>query len=131
MKDAFTSFTEGLRTFPPKDVADPRSVTFGENHDTIKELNSLAINPYDDRSDARLATAFVLARESGTPLIFNQDNLVSYIPTGVKFRRIMHERGKEGRNVKENILKVVDSPTMLIMERGGEGFFVLNKAVKS
>ena len=91
MKDAFV-FGD-LRTFPPKDVADPRSVTFGENHDTIRKLNPefainpnpSAINPYDDRSDAQLATAFVLARESGTPLIFSQDNLVSYIPTGVKF----------------------------------------------
>jgi alpha-amylase len=92
-------------------------------------LNAFAINPYDDVSDAHLATAFVLARESGTPLIFNADNLVPYIPFGVKFRRTMHDRGKEGKNVKENILRVIDSPTILIMERGAEGFFVLNKAV--
>ena len=137
MKQGF-GFSGDLRTFPPKDVPDPRSVTFGENHDTIKFLNSasgllfnpFAIDPYDDRSDAQLATAFVLARQSGTPLIFNQDNLVPYIPTGVKFRRIMHDRGKEGRNVKENILKVIDLPTIIIMERGDEGFFVLNKAVE-
>ena len=42
----------------------------------------------------------------------------------------MHDRGKNGDNVKENILKVVDSPTVLIMERGSEGFFVLNKATE-
>ena len=56
-------------------------------------------------------------------------NLVPYIPFGVKFRRIMLDRRKEGRNVKENILKVVDSPAILIMERGEEGFFVLNKTL--
>jgi alpha-amylase len=129
MKDGFT-FGGDLRKFPPEAVPDSRSVTFGENHDTIKQLNPNALNPYSDRTDAQLATAFVLARESGTPLVFNQDNLVPYIPTGVKFRRIMHDRGKDGRNVKENILKAVDSPTVLIMERGSEGFFVLNKATE-
>jgi alpha-amylase len=119
-----------LRSFPPKDIPDSRSVTFGQNHDTIRKLNPIfAINPYDDISDAHLADAFVLARESGTPLIFNEDNLVPYIPFGVTFRRIMHDRAKEGKNVKENILRVVDSPIILIMERGTEGFFVLNKAL--
>lgn len=127
MKGGFT-FSGDLRAFPPKSVADPRSVTFGENHDTIRQLNPYAIEPYDDRSDAHLATAFVLARESGTPLVFNEDNLVLYVRTGVRFRRIMHERRSAGLNVRENILKVIDSPTLLVMERGAEGFFVLNKA---
>jgi alpha-amylase len=137
MKSGF-ELSGDLRTFPPEAVPDSRSVTFGENHDTINYLKSAsgllfhkdAISPHDDRSDAQLASAFVLARESGTPLIFNEDNLIPYIPTGVRFRRIMHDRGKEGRNVKENILKLIDSPTMLVMERGSEGFLVLNKATE-
>ena len=32
--------------------------------------------------------------------------------------------------MKETILKVIDLPTIIIMERGDEGFFVLNKAVE-
>ena len=32
--------------------------------------------------------------------------------------------------MKESILKVIDLPTIIIMERGDEGFFVLNKAVE-
>ncbi len=34
---------------------------------------------------------------------------------------------REGKNIKENVLAVVDSPTVLMMERGSEGFFVVNK----
>ncbi len=128
LKNAFT-FGGDLRSLRvPKAVDDPRSVTFGRNHDTIREINSSAINPYSDRSDSYLATAYVLARESGTPLVLNWDNAdAAFIPYGVKFRQIMRQRGKEGKNVKENVLAAIDSPTVLLMERGSEGFFVVNK----
>ena len=129
MKNAFT-FNGDLRSLPANAVNDRRSATFGTNHDTIKELNDHAINPYDDITDSYLATAYVLAREDGTPLIFNEDNLKSpYIKFGVKFRQIMTQREKEGKNVKENILKITDSPTVSLMERGEEGFFVENKGL--
>ncbi len=132
MKNAFT-FGGDLRSLPANAVNDPRSVTFGRNHDTIAEIREKredAINPYDDITDSYLATAYVLAREDGTPLIFNEDNLKSpYIKFGVKFRQIMTQRGKEGKNVKENILRVINRPTILLMERGEEGFFVENKGL--
>ncbi len=129
LKNAFT-FGGDLNSLPPNAVNDNRSVTFGRNHDTIRELNSFAINPYDDITDSYLATAYALAREDGTPLIFNSDNLNSpYINYGVKFRQIMTQRGKEGKNVKENVLKVTDSPTVSLMERGEEGFFLENKGL--
>jgi alpha-amylase len=127
MKTVF-SFGGDLRSMPVSAVNDPRTVTFGTNHDTIRKLNSQAINPYDDITDSYLATAYVLARKDGTPLIFNEDNLnAPYIPFGVKFRQTMIQREKEGKNVSENILKVFNSPTVLLMERGAEGFFVENK----
>jgi alpha-amylase len=110
-------------------INDPRSVTFGRNHDNIRELNTQAIDPYVDRTDAFLATAFMLAREAGTPLVFNWDNLDNaFIKIGVKFRQTMNQRMNAGANVKENVLAVIDSPTLLVMERGPEGFFVVNKA---
>jgi alpha-amylase len=127
LKAAFT-FNGDLRSLPPTAVNDPRSVTFGRNHDTIRELNNQAINPYDNATDSYLATAYVLARKDGTPLIFNDDNLKApYIKTGVKFRQILTQRGREGKNVTETILRVTSSPTVLFMERGPEGFFVVNK----
>ena len=127
MKNAFT-FGGDLRSLPSSAVNDPRTVTFGRNHDTILALNKFAINPYNDITDSYLATAYVLARKDGTPLIFNEDNLNSpYINYGAKFRQLMIQREKEGKNVKENILRVINNPTVLLMERGGEGFFVENK----
>lgn len=133
MKNAF-SFGGDLRSLRvPNAVNDSRSVVFGRNHDTIRSLNpQYALNPYDDPSDSYLATAYVLAKESGTPLIMNWDNHdVAYIRSGVKFRQIMQQRSNEGKNTKENVLAVVDSPTLLMMERGEEGFFVVNKATDS
>jgi alpha-amylase len=135
MRAAF-GFSGDLRSLrPPHAVPDARSVTFGQNHDTIREpqpgvVNGFAISPYDDVTDGYLATAYVLGREGGTPLVFGRDNLNSpFIPTGVRFHQIMKQRGAEGKNVKENILGVVDSPTLLVMERGAEGFMVINKAI--
>lgn len=129
LKGFFASESNGdLRSLPATAVSDNRSVTFGTNHDTIKELNDSAIDPYGDNADSYLATAYVLAREDGTPLIFNEDNLkVAYIKFGVKFHQIMDRRKKEGKNVKENILKVTNSPNIAFMERGAEGLFVENK----
>jgi alpha-amylase len=127
MKDAFT-FSGDLRSLPARAVNDPRSVTFGQNHDTIRVLNSNAINPYDDITDSYLATAYVLARKDGTPLIFNDDNFkAAYIQYGVKFRQIMIGREKEGKTVNETILRAINEPTILMMERGAEGFFIENK----
>lgn len=130
MKSAF-SFGGDLRSLRvPVAVNDPRSVTFGRNHDNIKELNpQYAINPYDDPTDSYLATSYVLARESGIPLIFNDDNLKApYIQYGVKFRQIMRQRANSGGSTREYVLAAIDSPTLLLMERGSEGFFVVNKA---
>ena len=129
MKNAFT-FDGDLRSLRvPVAVNDSRSVVFGRNHDQIKRLNGDALDAYNDETDSYLATAYVLARQEGTPLIFGPDNLVPYIPAGVKFRQIMHERVNQGRNVKDNVLQVIDSPTVLMMERGSEGFFVVNKGL--
>jgi alpha-amylase len=116
----------------PTAINDPRSITFGINHDTDPEINpGFPVCRYRDRTDGMLANAYVLARESGTPLILGKDNLrVPYINHGVNFRRMMQQRGKAGRNVKETILAVVDSPTLLLLERGTEGFFVVNKAAE-
>lgn len=127
LKDIFT-FSGDVRSLPARALNDSRSVTFGANHDTILSINSKAINPYDDISDSYLATSYVLARESGTPLILNEHNLlVPYLKHGVMFRRIMAQRGREGRNVKETILRFPNSNTVVLMQRGDEGLYVVNK----
>jgi alpha-amylase len=114
----------------PVAVNDSRSIVFGRNHDTVPENNqNCIVGCYDSREDSYLATAYVLARESGVPLVLNWDNYdAPYISTGVKFRQIMTQRGRSAMNVKENVLGVIDSPVVMMMERGSEGFFVLNKS---
>ena len=131
MKAAF-ELGGDLRTLRvPTAVDDPRSVTFGRVHDNIRELNAQAINPYADRTDALLATTYALARERGTPLVLNWDNHdFPPIRAGVKFRQIMRQRGASGGRVEETVLAALDSPTVLIMERGNEGFYVVNKAAE-
>jgi alpha-amylase len=113
----------------PAAVDDARSVTFGRVHDNIRELNREAIDPYSDRTDALLATTYALAREGGAPLVLNWDNHdFGPIRAGVRFRQVMGRRSASGGFVKENVLAVVDSPTLLVMERGNEGLYVVNKA---
>jgi len=113
----------------PVAVDDPRSVTFGRNHDTVPANNdNCIVGCYGDASDSYLATTYVLAREQGTPLVLNWDNYDSpFIRYGVKFRRIMNQRAKSGEIVKESVLGVVDNPNVMVMERGSQGFFVVNK----
>jgi alpha-amylase len=128
LREAF-SYGGDLRTLRvPEALDDPRSVTFGRNHDTVPDINPRAVSPYDFAPDAHFATAYVLARERGTPLVLGDDNYrIPFIRHGVRFRRIMRDRGREGRDVREHVLAVVDSPTVLLMERGAEGLFVVNK----
>ncbi len=128
LKEAF-SFGGDLRSLRvPRAVDDPRSVTFGRNHDIVHKINTGAINPYTDPTDSYLATAYVLARERGTPLVLSWDNAdAPSIKYGVKFRQIMRQRGTAGGNVKETVLAAIDSATVLLMERGDEGIFVVNK----
>jgi alpha-amylase len=129
MKGAFELGGDLRSLRVPTAVDDARSVTFGRVHDNVRELNREAINPYSDRTDAWLATTYVLAREGGSPLVLNWDNHdFGPIRAGVEFRRAMRQRGASGGFVEENVLAVVDSPTLLVMERGNEGFYVVNKA---
>lgn len=131
MKRAFSAGGDLRSLRIPVAINDPRSVTFGQNHDTIRYLNpQYAIDPYGDYTDSYLATAYVLARANGTPLIFNRDNLlVPYIRYGVKFRQIIRQRESAGSDTTENVLAAIDSSTVLLMERGTEGFFVENKDI--
>jgi alpha-amylase len=131
MKQAFEAGGDLRSLRVPAAVDDPRSVTFGRVHDNIRELNPQAINPYGDRTDALLATTYVLAREGGTPLVLNwDDHDFAPIRAGVKFRQVMRQRGAAGALVRESVLAVVDSPALLVMERGSEGFYVVNKAAE-
>ena len=117
----------------PRAIDDRRSVTFAVNHDSDPTINpGFSRCQVADRGDALLASAYVLAREAGTPLILARDNLqTAYLSAGARFRSLMRQRGERGANVKETVLAVADPRTVLVMERGSEGLFVVNKAAAS
>ncbi|HEX2661159.1 MAG TPA: hypothetical protein VHU40_22930 [Polyangia bacterium] len=48
----------------------------------------------------------------------------------MKLPQILQQRDAAGGNVRETVLAAVDSPNVLLMERGVEGFFVVNKAAQ-
>ena len=79
-----------------------------------------------------VGTAYVLARQAGVPLVLASDNTdVAFVRAGVKFRQIMRQRGEAGQDVKDNVLAVVANPDrVLFMERGSEGFFIVNKGAE-
>ncbi|MFM7395271.1 MAG: alpha-amylase family glycosyl hydrolase [Cyanobium sp.] len=120
-----------LRSLPAVALADPRSVTFGRSHDNLAEIRVRrqdALDPWSDAADAWLASAYVLARQDGTPLVLAGDAAAApYLSAGALFRRILAARGREGRNVSETILRPIDRSTVLLLQRGAEGFAVINK----
>lgn len=119
MKEAF-SFGGNLSALRvPVALDDPRSVVFGINHDTDSDIHDDPIYRYAHRVASVFATACVLAREAGVPLVLRTDNLnASFIPFGVKFQQLMRQPGGAGAFVKDNVLGVIDSGDVLFMERG-------------
>jgi len=111
---------------------DPRSVIFAVNHDTwaAKKSKHLGINmTFSEESDSDLATLFILARHGGVPLILKLDTEKARIQAAVKFRREMWNRNApvEGFNDEVELFEGCNLDTFMIMQRGSEGIFILNK----
>lgn len=113
----------------PDTFPDPRAVTFARNHDTV--LNAGFDNlKFSDFRDAELAWAYILSRQSGTPLVFRADADSPIVKTGVKFRQIMSDRGAGQEYVLsgEYCPGCSNHKDVLMMTRGGEGFVLINKS---
>ena len=116
----------------PETNWDPRSVTFAVNHDTwaAKKSRHLGINmTFSEESDSDLATLFILARHGGVPLLLDSDTWKPSAQAGVKFRREMCNRQApvEGFNDDVELFGGCNLDTFMIMQRGSEGIFILNK----
>lgn len=102
-----------------------QAVTFARNHDTW------APRQFDnwkfDEGDLPLATAYVLARKEGTPLILTFDALNPTVVAATQFHEQMSEEPQYYRNGKE-IAKSANSPNLLFIERGDKGLAIINKA---
>jgi len=127
---AYSGHLSSLRV--PRALPDRRSVSFAINHDSDPTINpGFPRCRHAERGDALLATAYVLAREAGTPLVLADDNRrAAYLPAGARFRAELAARAAAGRSTRERVLVLEAPQTLLLMERGSEGFFVVNKAAQ-
>lgn len=129
LKSAF-SFGGDLRSLVnPADtkraLPGDRAVTFARNHDTWapRQFDNWK---FDDK-DLPLATAYVLARKEGTPLILTFDALNPTVVAATQFHEQMSEEPQYYRNGNE-IAASADNPNLLFIERGDQGLAIINKA---
>jgi len=105
------------------------AVTFAQTHDTVKGRDL-----YDafglEAQDVILANAYILARQDGFPLIYNEDAEDSIVLAGISFHEQMLGQPQYFRNGNE-ISQGADSPNLLFIERGSNGLAIINKAGKS
>ncbi|NEO54877.1 MAG: alpha-amylase [Okeania sp. SIO3B5] len=104
------------------------AVTFSRNHDTW------ASGQFDylkfDKNDLVLATAYVLGRKEGTPLILTFDAFEPTVVAGTKFHEQMMGESQYYRNGNE-IAVAADNPNLLFIERGDKGLTIINKAAET
>lgn len=111
----------------------PDSITFARNHDTwaaeqTKGFRGVNLT-FADEKDTLLASLFVLGRHDGIPLVLNQDLVFLQIKNGVAFRQEMNRRKAPMETIgpSETLCEKCSSQTVMLMDRGGEGFLFLNK----
>lgn len=79
-----------------------------------------------DEGDLPLATAYVLARKEGMPLILTFDAFNPTVVAATQFHQKMEEQPQYYRNGNEIALGA-DSPNLLFIERGDRGLAIINK----
>jgi alpha-amylase len=104
-----------------------KAVVFARNHDTAMHRGFFNFGDYQD---AMLANAYILARGRGVPSIYRDDWEVPSVRGGVLFHKAMRgtpTRVRQVNEVCENEYQC--SPrTTLFIERGSEGFAMINSA---
>jgi hypothetical protein len=110
-----------------------RKVTFSVSHDTWGALQSSGKHGvhmvFSTEADSTLAAQFLIARLHTIPLILGQDAKKPEIQTALNFRKEMSLRTAESEILHDVSTFSPDCPqqTLLFLERGQEGFLVLNK----
>ncbi|MEC4984671.1 MAG: alpha-amylase family glycosyl hydrolase [Oscillatoria sp. PMC 1068.18] len=129
LKSAF-SFGGDLRSLiNPRDteraLPGEQAVTFARNHDTwaARQFENWK---FSDR-DLPLATAYILARKEGLPLILKFDAFHPTVVAGTQFHEKMLGESQYYRNGNE-IAASADNPNLLFIERGDRGLAIINKA---
>jgi len=74
-----------LRQVASRGLPSPIAVTFARNHDTAMSPTFFNFATY---ADALMATAFVLARAEGTPVVYRDDAEQPVVRAALRFRRV-------------------------------------------
>ena len=104
-----------------------RAVTFAQNHDIAKgQIGYKLPTP----QDAKLANAYILARQEGFPIVYKDDAQDAITKSGVLFHQKMIGEPQYFRNGNE-IFPGADNPNTLFIERGSKGLAIINKSGES
>jgi alpha-amylase len=103
------------------------AVVFAKNHDTV--MHSGFFN-FGDNQDAILASAFLLARGVGVPHIYRDDYNNKTIRAGVNFYNHMASQNTYIHTPESfcSPSSACDPRNLMLIERGGVGLSIINKA---
>jgi len=99
----------------------PVAVTFVNHHDLIKNRSAFAYFRLRDEHDRRLAYLFILARGSGTPLVYGGDLRLKEIRAGLEFHN---------RLMGQPVTWLSAQPHQLVWSRGSRAIAALNKSAR-
>lgn len=110
------------------------SITFSLSHDTFAAKNSQGKHGvhmvFDTDEDRELATLYLLAHPQGIPLILNSEINSTSVQAGLKFRATANRENQNHFQFHDlnSLLHPGASQTFLLLQRGHEAFFILNKS---
>lgn len=107
-------------------LAGKDAVVFARNHDTAMDPG---FYNFSDEQDWPLANAFVLARGEGVPCIYRDDFADKTVKAAISFYKQMGGKPSLMRDGKEYCAEC-SRPSVLFIERGGNGFAVINKGTE-
>jgi alpha-amylase len=108
------------------------AVTFVNNHDVHEHPWDFSGMALDSRSrdgrwsDMMLAQAYILGRGEGLPIVFRNDVFNPLTMAGVRFHEAMLLQPEYMRAAHEYHPNL-DSPSVLVIERGTRGLVIINK----
>lgn len=99
----------------------PQAVTFVNHHDLVKNRRDFSYFRLGDAHDRRLAYLYILARGSGTPLIYGGDLRMREIAAGLAFHNQVLGQSVEWLSAH---------PHYLVWSRGRRAVAALNKSAR-
>jgi hypothetical protein len=109
------------------------NITFAVNHDTFHSKQSHISIKFPNNSEY-MATAVLLSLKNGIPLILNKISDNEIIKNGVKYRSALRNSQNEACLIIPSIKTkyyIVRINNCIILERGSDGFFLMNRGFET